>query len=286
MRAILPKFMMGKLDSIRRHGCFLVALVAAAFALARPPGARALTNGLALVPPMGWNSWNYFGCNVSDAIIRSIADAMATNGMRAAGYRYINIDDCWQVSRDANGVIVADPVRFPNGIKALADYVHSKGLKLGVYSDHGVETCQGRPGGYGYEYLDANTYASWGVDYLKYDNCNLPPGDVSQSRLLADGRSADEQRTADHLQHLRLVVRLLDAWVRQPLADDRRHQRHFASMLSNLSGDSPPAFLAGPGRWNDPDMLEVGNGGMTFTEDQAHFTLWCMLGAPLSAGND
>ncbi len=133
---------------------------------------------------MGWNSWNYFGCNVSDTLIRGIADLMATNGMQAAGYQFINIDDCWQVSRDTNGVIMPDPTRFPNGIKALADYVHSKGFKLGVYSDHGLETCQGRPGGYGYEYLDANTYAAWGVDYLKYDNCNLPAGDDAEADYL------------------------------------------------------------------------------------------------------
>jgi alpha-galactosidase len=152
--------------------------VLAGLFLIAPLASWALTNDLALTPPMGWNSWNHFGCNVSDALIRGIADAMATNGMRAAGYQFINIDDCWQVSRDGNGVIVADPVRFPNGIKALADYVHSKGLKLGIYSDHGFATCGGRPGGFGYEYLDANTYGSWGVDYLKYDNCNLPSGDV------------------------------------------------------------------------------------------------------------
>ena len=120
---------------------------------------QALTNGLALTPPMGWNSWNNFGCDINEAIIRSMADAMATNGMRAAGYQYINLDDCWQVSRDSSGIIVADPAKFPSGIKALADYVHAKGLKLGLYSDHGLYTCGGRPGGYGYEYLDADAAA-------------------------------------------------------------------------------------------------------------------------------
>ena len=139
-----------------RFICILLGLM-----LAVPFSSRALTNSLALTPPMGWNSWNHYSCNISDAIIRNIANAMATNGMKAAGYQFINIDDCWQVSRDTNGVIVPDPTRFPNGIKALADYVHSKGLKLGVYSDHGISTCQGRPGGLAYEYLDANTYAAW-----------------------------------------------------------------------------------------------------------------------------
>ncbi len=235
---------------------------------------------------MGWNSWNYFGCNVSDAIIRNMADVMATNGMKAAGYQFINMDDCWQVSRDDHGVIVADPVRFPYGIAALADYVHSKGLKLGVYSDHGLETCQGRPAGYGYEYLDANTYASWGVDYLKYDNCNLPSGDVPQ---------ADYTRMADALMNSgRPISFSICAWsfvswmpgVGNLWRTTGDINDSFASMLSNLGGNSPPAFLAGPGRWNDPDMLEVGNGGMTFTEDKAHFSLWCMVSAPLIMGNN
>jgi alpha-galactosidase len=254
--------------------------------LVLPPASSALTNGLALTPPMGWNSWNHFGCNVSDATIRAMADSMATTGMKAAGYQFINIDDCWQVSRDANGVIVPDPVRFPYGMKALADYVHSKGLKLGVYSDHGVATCGGRPGGYGYEYLDANTYASWGVDYLKYDNCNLPSSDVPQ---------ADYSRMADALiQSGRRITFSICAWSFVSWMPSSGNlwrttgdiNDSFSSMLSNLNGNKPPAFLAGPGRWNDPDMLEVGNGGMSFTEDQAHFSLWCIVGAPLIAGND
>src|ERR1035437_7386463 len=160
--------------------CFSISSIRTALVLVVlvPLGsAWGLTNVLALTPPMGWNSWNHFQCNIDETIIKSMADVMATNGMRVAGYQFINIDDCWQANRDSNGVIVADPTRFPGGIKALADYVHSKGLKLGIYSDHGTSTCQGKPGSYGYEYLDALTYASWGVDYLKYDNCNLPSGD-------------------------------------------------------------------------------------------------------------
>ena len=254
--------------------------------LVLPLTGRALTNGLALTPPMGWNSWNHFGCNVSDAMIRGIADAMAANGMKAAGYEYINIDDCWQVSRDPNGFIVADPVRFPYGMKALADYVHSKGLKLGIYSDHGFATCAGRPGGYGYEYLDANTYAAWGVDYLKHDNCNLPPGDIPQADYF---RMADALMKSGRPITFSICAWSFDSWMPESgnlwrttgdISDS------FSSMLYNLGGNSPPAFLAGPGRWNDPDMLEVGNGGMTFTEDQAHFSLWCIVGAPLIAGND
>ena len=254
--------------------------------LACPCSSRALTNDLALTPPMGWNSWNYFACNVSDALIRGIADAMATNGMKAAGYQFINIDDCWQVARDGNGVIVADPVRFPNGIKGLADYVHSRGLKLGVYSDHGLETCQGRPGSYGYEYLDANTYASWGVDYLKFDACALPPGDVPQ---------LDYARMADALMKSgRPITYSICAWeFLSWMAESGNLWRTggdieatFPSILWCLGDNSPPAFVAGPGRWNDADMLEVGNGSLTFTENQAHFSLWCIVASPLIAGND
>ena len=131
-----------------------------------------VSSGLALTPPMGWNTWNKFGCNVSDEMVRGMADAMVKSGMKDAGYQYVVIDDCWQVSRDANANIVSDPKRFPNGIKAVADYVHSLGLKFGIYSDAGMKTCAGRPGGLGHEYQDAVMYASWGVDYLKYDWCH------------------------------------------------------------------------------------------------------------------
>src|SRR5690348_17472256 len=129
-------------------------------------------NGLARTPPMGWNSWNHFGCNVSEQLIEEEADAIPSSGMRDAGYRFVVIDDCWQVARDAQGMIVADSARFPHGIKALADYVHGKGLKFGIYTDAGTKTCQGRPGTLGHEAQDARTYARWGVDYVKEDWCN------------------------------------------------------------------------------------------------------------------
>src|SRR6266700_2680434 len=150
---------------------FALSLSAAALAQG-----NAVSKGLALTPPMGWNSWNKFACNVSDDLVRGMADAMVKSGMKDAGYQYMVIDDCWQVTRDENGNIVADPQRFPSGIKALADYVHSLGLKFGIYSDAGTMTCQKRPGGLGHEYQDALTYASWGVDYLKYDWCNTLTG--------------------------------------------------------------------------------------------------------------
>jgi alpha-galactosidase len=248
--------------------------------------ARGLTNGLALTPPMGWNSWNHFACNIDESIIKSEADAMATNGMKAAGYQFINIDDCWQTNRDSNGVIVADPIRFPDGIKALADYVHSKGLKLGIYSDHGIGTCQGKPGSYGYEYLDALTYAAWGVDYLKYDNCGVPPN---------DNTNADDAKMANALMASGrpIVFSLCDWTFLSWMPDDGNLWRTtgdiqdtFSSFVANLAGDSPMAVMAGPGHWNDPDMLEVGNGGMTTTQDQSQFSMWCMLAAPLITGND
>ncbi|MGH7943344.1 MAG: NPCBM/NEW2 domain-containing protein [Limisphaerales bacterium] len=249
-------------------------------------GALGSTNGLALTPPMGWNSYNYFGDVVSESTVKSIADAMAGNGMKAAGYQFINVDDGWQSNRDANGVILADPGRFPDGIKALADYVHSKGLKLGIYSDHGIETCAGKPGSYGYEYLDALTYAEWGVDYLKYDNCGLPPGDST---------NADDAKMANALLVCGrpIVVGLCDWSFDSWMPNDGNSWRAtsdikdtFSSYMENLAADSPMAFVAGPGRWNDPDMLEVGNGGMTAIEDQSEFSMWCMAAAPLIAGND
>ncbi len=157
--------------------------------------AHAPSSGLALTPPMGWNSWNKFACNVSEDLIKGTADAMVKSAMKDAGYEYIVIDDCWQVSRDANSNIVADPERFPHGMKAVGDYIHSVGLKFGIYSDAGSKTCQGRPGGIGHKYQDAIQYAAWGVDYLKYDWCNTTTQDAKASyaniraALDASGRS-------------------------------------------------------------------------------------------------
>ncbi len=250
------------------------------------PTALGLTNGLALTPPMGWNSWNKYHCNVSETIIRNISGAMVTSGLQAAGYQFVNIDDCWQASRDTSGVIVADTSKFPNGIRALADYVHADGLKLGVYSDHGTNTCQHKPGSYGYEYLDANTYAAWGVDYLKFDNCNLPAGDIPQ---------ADYARMSDALMRSgRPITFSLCFWTFDSWEPDLGNlwrttgdiNDTWARMISRIDQNAPSAFLAGPGRWNDPDMLEVGNGGMTDTEYRTHFSMWCIVAAPLIAGND
>ncbi len=243
---------------------------------------------LAKTPPMGWNSWNKYGCNVSEALIMGMADAMVSSGMKDAGYEYVVIDDCWQVSRDENGQIVADKDRFPHGIKYLADYIHSKGLKFGIYSCAGTLTCAGRPAGCGHEYQDALTYARWGVDYLKYDWCNTGTQEPKASyTIMRDGLYAAKRpivfsicewgsnkpwEWAGQVGHLwRTTGDISDSW---------------NSMIEIFSQQKDLARYAGPGHWNDPDMLEVGNGGMTTEEYKTHFSLWCMLAAPLIAGND
>ncbi len=239
---------------------------------------------LAPTPPMGWNSWNGFGCNVSQDLIERTADAMASSGMQAAGYRYVNIDDCWQVSRDASGQIVADSSHFPSGMAALASYVHNLGLKLGVYSDRGTKTCAGRPGSQDHEKQDANTYAAWGVDYLKYDNCNATLDQrtqytTMQNALRASGRD---------------IVFSICAWgfaSWMPTTGELWRttgdiNASWGSITGNLDINAGLASSAGPGHWNDPDMLEVGNGNMTSVEYRAHFSMWAIMAAPLIAGND
>ena len=258
-------------------------------------------NGLAKTPPMGWNSWNKFGCNVSEDLIKSVADAIASDGMKAAGYEYIVIDDCWQVSRDANGNIVPDAQRFPSGMKALGDYIHSKGLKFGIYSDAGTKTCQGRPGSQGHEYQDARTYASWGVDYLKYDWCNTGTRSAEEAyttmrdALAASGRpivfSICEWGKSKPWLWAGPIGNL---WRTTDDIQDRWAGKHkwpsggccSYGMLDIVDEQVGLASYAGPGHWNDPDMLEVGNGGMTMTEYRSHFSLWCLLAAPLMSGND
>ena len=243
---------------------------------------------LAKTPPMGWNSWNKYGCNVSETLIMGMADAMVSSGMKDAGYEYVVIDDCWQVSRDENEEIVADKDRFPHGIKYLADYIHSKGLKFGIYSCAGTLTCAGRPAGRGHEYQDALSYARWGVDYLKYDWCNTGTQNAKSSyTIMRDALYAAKRpivfslcewgsnkpwEWAGEIGHLwRTTGDISDSW---------------NSMISILSQQKDLAKFAGPGHWNDPDMLEVGNGGLTTEEYKTHFSLWCMLAAPLLAGND
>jgi len=253
---------------------------------------------LALTPPLGWNSWNRFACNVSEELIRETADAMVTTGMKDAGYVYINIDDCWHGKRDEQGFIHPDPERFPSGMKALAEYVHSKGLKIGLYSDAGNTTCGGRPGSRGHEYQDALTYASWGIDYLKYDWCDTEglaaaaAYTTMRDALAAAGRpvvlsicewGTDEPwEWGKEIGHLwRTTGDIYHCW------DCELGHGSWSSwgVLRILDKQEGLRVHAGPGHWNDPDMMEVGN-GMAVNEDRAHFSMWAMLAAPLIAGND
>jgi alpha-galactosidase len=281
----------------------IAILLAIAFALPLAGQDKTtVSSTIALTPPMGWNSWNKFACNVSEDMIKSMAEAMVNSGMKDAGYEYVNIDDCWQVSRDANGNIVVDPQRFPHGMKALGVYIHSLGLKFGVYSDAGSKTCAGRPGGLGHEYQDAIQYAAWGVDYLKYDWCNTTTQDARASyaniraALDASGRaivlSICEWGTAKPWlwgkevggNLWRTTGDISDKWAGRDKWPDGSCCSN--GMLAILDQQVGLQSYAGPGHWNDPDMLEVGNGGMTDSEYRSHFSLWAILAAPLIAGND
>ena len=252
-------------------------------------------NGLALTPPMGWNSWNKFNCNIDESLIHKMADAMVASGMKDAGYQYIVIDDCWHGVRDADGFIQPDPKRFPSGMKAVADYVHSKGLKFGIYSDAGRKTCGGRPGSQGYEYQDALQYARWGVDYLKYDWCNTGTRNAQEAyTLMADALRATGRDIVFSLcewgnQQPWLWGKTVgNLWRTTGDIYDKWEGKHTYSLgVMNIVDINEPLWpYAGPGHWNDPDMLEVGNGGMTDTEYRSHFSLWAIMAAPLIAGND
>lgn len=250
-------------------------------------------NGLALTPPMGFNNWNSTHCRAEfdESMVKGIADIFVEKGLKEAGYRYVNLDDCWaKPQRDADGKLEADPKRFPNGIKAVADYVHSKGLKIGIYTSAGTKTCDsvGLPGALGHEFSDAQQFADWGIDYLKYDNCNNQGVDAKKryttmrDALAATGRPIvysicewGENKPwewAGELGNLwRTTGDINDSW---------------GSMLSIMKQNLPLAAAAGPGHWNDPDMLEVGNGGMTDTEYRTHFSMWSVMAAPLLIGSD
>jgi alpha-galactosidase len=251
---------------------------------------------LAPTPPMGWNSWNTFQTHIDEKLIEATADTMAANGMRDAGYVYINLDDGWSMKdRDADENLVGDTTRFPSGMKSLGDYLHAHGFKFGIYNCAGTQTCAGWPGGRDHEVQDAKTYASWGVDYLKYDWCH------------SEGLNAPKtyKKMSDALRATgRPIVFSICEW-------GQSKPWTWASGVGELwrtTGDIGPSYdskekwntgwhallekniglekYAGPGHWNDPDMLEVGNGRMTLAESRAHFSLWCILAAPLIAGND
>jgi len=248
--------------------------------------------GLALTPPMGWNPWNTFEGNTSERIVEGAAEAMITNGMRDAGYIYINLDDAWMSKhRDSQGNLIGDPAKFPSGMKALGDFLHSRGFKFGIYNCAGTETCAGFPGGQGHEFQDAMTYASWGVDYLKYDWCHCGTADSAD----AYRRMSEAIRAAARP----MVFSLCDWGEDEPwlwaspighlwrtTQDTDPHYVRWREILAQQVGLEK---FAGPGHWNDPDMLEVGEvkgQTMTLAEQRAQFSFWCMLAAPLIAGND
>jgi alpha-galactosidase len=248
-------------------------------------------NGLAKTPPMGWNSWNKFASKVDDAAVRAAVDAIVSTGMKKAGYIYVNIDDTWEAGRDAQGNIQTNK-KFPD-MKALADYVHGKGLKLGIYSSPGPNTCAGYEGSYGHEAQDAKTYASWGIDYLKYDWCG------ARTIYKDDDMQAVYQKMGDALEASgRPIVYSLcqygraDVWKWGPEVSGNLWRttgdiRDTWDSMTKIGFDQGEiAQYAAPGHWNDPDMLEIGNGGMSETEYRTHMTLWSMLAAPLLAGND
>ena len=259
--------------------------------LAPPPLGRVADNGLARTPPMGWNSWNLFAGRIDDRTVRTMADAMVSSGMREAGYIYVNIDDTWQGVRDAEGKLQPNH-KFPD-MKALADYVHSKGLKLGIYSSPGPRTCAGYPASYGHAKQDARMFADWGVDYLKYDWCSARNiynnGDLEPvyqqmgAALQATGKpivyslceygwgSVEKWGPEVGGNLWRTTGDIRDSW---------------DSMIANVEQQVATAPYAGPGHWNDPDMLEVGNGHMTDDEYRTHMSLWALVAAPLLAGND
>jgi len=254
---------------------------------------------LALTPPMGWNSWNTFACDINEELIKKTADEMVASGMRDAGYVFIVIDDCWQLDhRDSLGFVIPDPDKFPSGMKALGDYIHSKGLKFGIHSCAGSKSCAGYPGSRGHEYQDAISYASWGIDYLKYDWCN--------TEGINAGSAYQTMRDALYSAGRPVVFSLCEWGNNKPWEWGAK-----IGHLWRTTGDITNCFdcvvdhgiwkswgvlaildkqdelrkYAGPDHWNDPDMLEVGN-GLAINENRAHFSLWCMLAAPLIAGND
>ncbi len=254
---------------------------------------------LAQTPPMGWNSWNTFQTNIDEPLLKGMVDAYVSSGMKDAGYTYFVLDDGWMtMERDKNGDLVADPKKFPNGMKEFADYVHSKGLKFGIYNCAGTKTCAGYPGTRGYEYQDARLYASWGVDYLKFDWCNseglnaIEAYKTMSKAIRAAGRPMVFS-LCEWGQHLpwRWAKDVGQLWRATGdigigfKKDISKGNWTALSVLSILDRQDSIRQYAGPGHWNDPDMLEVGN-GMKFNEDKAHFSLWCMLAAPLMAGND
>jgi alpha-galactosidase len=288
----------------------LTAVLGMVVALRAAAPAQALDNGVARTPPMGWNTWNTFGCNINETLIRQTADALVTNGMRDLGYRYVVVDDCWfNPNRDSAGNLQGDPTRFPSGMRALGDYLHARGLLFGIYQVPAAETCAqyfnaypGATGSLGHEAQDARQFASWGVDFLKYDWCS-PNGTINdqvvafarmRDALAATGRpivysinpNSIHEKTGplrnwgDVANMWRTTEDITNAWNTGQTNGYPMGIQNIVNVNVALAG------YARPGAFNDPDMMEVGNGGMTDTEMRSHFALWAIMAAPLIAGND
>jgi len=248
-----------------------------------------LNNGLARTPQMAWNSWNYFGCNINETLVLETAELLKSTGLHAVGYDFINMDDCWQGSRDNfTHEIQPDPKAFPNGIGALASKIHSLGLKFGLYSDAGLFTCEGRPGSLGYEQIDAKTYVKWGVDYLKYDNCHDNNTDP-ETRYPRMSQALNETGASILFSMCEWGIDDPATWAPK-LANSWRTTQdindQWETMMRNIRQNDIWSTYSGPGQWNDADMLEVGNGGMSNDEYRTHFSLWSLVKSPLILGNN
>jgi alpha-galactosidase len=265
------------------------------------PTPTALTREqLALTPPMGWNSWNQVGCTgLTAKVVENAADEIVARGLKAVGYDYVVVDDCWQAGRDSAGNLIPDPKRFPDGMKAVADYVHKDGLKFGIYAVPGSQTCGNYFSGYpvhgigslGHEKQDADLFASWGVDYLKYDWCRADINDHLDEQTAFKQMEQDLDATGRNIVFSISEYGVEKPWLWAPgIANLWRttHDIHptWTSVRQHIDAQAPVAKYAKPGAWNDPDMLEIGNGGLTPTEDTSHFAMWCMLAAPLFVGTD
>ena len=256
-------------------------------------------NDLALTPPMGWNSWNTFGTDINEKLVKDIADKFIELGLKDAGYEYLVLDDGWMAKdRDADGNLIADPIKFPNGMKALADYIHSKGLKFGLYNCAGSQTCAGYPGSRGYEYQDARMYAAWDIDYLKYDWCNTGKLNAEEAYItmrdaikkanrpmvfsICEWGDNEPWKWAKDVGHLwRVTGDIINCWD----CEIGHGSWSSSGVWKIIDMRKDIRKEAGPGHWNDFDMMEVGN-GMTNAEDRSHFAMWTMLASPLIMGND
>jgi len=288
----------------------LAAAAVLVLATITAPVAHAAPGSPAPTPPMGWNSWNSFGCGITEAQVRQAADAMVSSGMRDAGYQYVVVDDCWfDPQRDSAGNLRGHPTKFASGMKALGDYIHARGLKFGIYQVPNEKTCAqgtgafpGATGSKGHEAQDARTFASWGVDYLKYDWCSgagtrdeqVARFSIMRDALRATGRpivysinpnsfhaiTGDRYNWGEVADLWRTTEDLLDIW-------QNNNVNSYPMGVGNvLDVTAPLAVQSGPGHWNDPDMLVVGRPGLSLTESRAHFALWSLMAAPLMAGND